>query len=102
MPVAAGWDYSRVTNRYLYAAGNLRTAMTLNPKLKVFFANGDYDLVTTHLAAEHVINHLELDPRLRPNITLVHYPAGHMMYMHAPSLALLKKDLAAFYRAAVP
>ncbi len=102
MPVAAGWDYRRVTNRYLYAAGNLKTAMTLNPKLKVFVANGDYDLVTTHLSAEYVIDHLGLDARLQKNIKLVHYPAGHMMYMHAPSLEALKKDLAAFYRAAVP
>src|SRR6185295_9781219 len=102
LPVAGAWDYSRVTNRYLYAADNLRAALTSNPKLRVFVANGDFDLVTTHLAAEYVIDHLGLDPRLRGNLTLAHYPAGHMMYLHEPSLRKLKRDLESFYRTAAP
>ena len=35
------------------------TALTLNPKLKVFLANGDYDLATIHLAAEYMFDHLD-------------------------------------------
>jgi carboxypeptidase C (cathepsin A) len=39
-----------------------------------------------------------LDPSLEPNIRMTFYPAGHMMYVHAPSLAQLKSDLSAFIR----
>lgn len=34
------------------------------------------------------------------NIELHEYESGHMMYLHQPSLARLKADLAAFYAAA--
>lgn len=100
LPVAANWDYSRVTNRYLYAADNLRSVMTANPDMKVFVGNGHYDLVTTSPAARYIMNHLGIDPRLRGNITLAFYDSGHMMYMHDPSLAKLKEDLTRFYRQA--
>jgi len=101
LPVAQGWDYSRVTNRYLYGADNLRSALSANPEMDVFVANGHYDLVTTSLAARYVIDHLGIDPRLRGNLTLAFYPAGHMMYLHEPSLHRLKEDLARFYKAAL-
>ena len=101
LPVAASWDYNRVTNRYLYAADNLRSVMSANPDMDVFMANGHYDLVTTSLATRYVADHLGIDPRLRESITLAYYPSGHMMYMHEPSLAELKEDLARFYRTAL-
>ena len=94
LPVASNWDYSRVTNRYLYAADNLRSAITANPDLKVFVASGLFDLVTTSLATRYTVDHLGLDPRLRGNVSISYYPAGHMMYMHEPSLRQLKSDLA--------
>ena len=100
MSTAINWDYRGVENRYLFTADNLRVAMTLNSDLKVFVASGTYDLVTTALSARYVLDHLELDPALRKNLTLAEYPGGHMMYMHEPSLARLKKDLAAFYESA--
>lgn len=90
------------TGGYLSTAGNLRTAMTANPRLKVFFASGRYDLVTTLLASRYIISHLGLAPALRDNVTFHEYEAGHMMYMHEPSLTRLKADLAAFYAAASP
>ena len=99
LPVASNWDYSRVTNRYLYAADNLRSAITANPDLEVFVASGLFDLVTTSLATRYTMDHLGLDPRLRGNVSISYYPAGHMMYMHEPSLRQLKSDLARFYQA---
>jgi carboxypeptidase C (cathepsin A) len=98
LPVASNWDYNRVTNRYLYAADNLRSAITANPDLKVFVASGLFDLVTTSLATRYTVDHLGLDPRLRGNVSISYYPAGHMMYMHEPSLRQLKSDLARFYQ----
>lgn len=101
MPAANNWDYRGVENRYLFTADNLRVAMTQNPDLKVFVASGTFDLVTTALSARYVMDHLGIDPALRTNLTFAEYPGGHMMYMHEPSLARLKKDLAAFYEAAM-
>jgi carboxypeptidase C (cathepsin A) len=102
MPAAISWSYSGVENRYLYTADNLRVAMTVNPDLKVFVASGTYDLVTTAVGTRYILDHLNIDPALRKNLTFAEYPGGHMMYMHEPSLVQLKKDLAAFYAAAVP
>ncbi|MBL8046725.1 MAG: peptidase S1, partial [Anaerolineales bacterium] len=70
--------------------------MTSNPALKVLCANGYYDLATPHFATEYTFNHLGLDASLRQNISLKYYEAGHMMYVHLPSLAQLKEDLANF------
>ncbi len=33
---------------------------------------------------------------------MAYYEAGHMMYIHLPSLVQLKADLAAFVRSATP
>jgi carboxypeptidase C (cathepsin A) len=95
------WRFDTAENRFLDVAEPLRQALTHNPHLKVFVANGYYDLATPYFATEHTFHHLGLDPTLAGNITMTYYPAGHMMYVHEPSHAALKADLAAFYRAAV-
>jgi carboxypeptidase C (cathepsin A) len=89
-------------NQYIQVGETLRHAMTLNPFLKVFVANGYYDLATPHFATEYTFNHLGLDPDLQANITMHDYEAGHMMYVHLPSLAQLHADLSAFVQSAVP
>ena len=94
------WKYSE-DNRYLNVSETLRKAMTVNPHLKVLVANGYYDLATPYLATERTFNHLGLDPSLQGNVTMRYYEAGHMMYIHVPSLAAQKADLAAFVRSAV-
>jgi len=91
------WDFDTAKNRYLDVAEPLRQAMTKNPHLRVFVANGYYDLATPHFAAEHTFAHLGLDPSLEGNVRMGYYEAGHMMYVHEPSLARLKADLAGFY-----
>jgi carboxypeptidase C (cathepsin A) len=70
--------------------------------MKVFVANGYYDLATPYLATEYTFNHLGLDPELQGNVSMGYYEAGHMMYVHQPSLAELKADLADFIRSAMP
>jgi carboxypeptidase C (cathepsin A) len=96
-PVARSWNYESVTNRYLNTADNLRAAMTVNPYLKVFFASGYFDLVTTTAGTEYIIRHLNIESELEKNITTGFYDSGHMMYMHYPSLVKLKQDLSKFF-----
>lgn len=90
------WSYAEHENQFVYVAESLRRAMTINPYLKVFVANGYYDLATPFFATEYTFNHLGLDESLRGNISMSYYEAGHMMYIHMPSLEQLKKDLAEF------
>jgi carboxypeptidase C (cathepsin A) len=96
------WDFSREENRYLDVAENLRQAMTHNPYLKVFIANGHYDLATPYLATRYTIDHMGLPANLRTNVTLGYYEAGHMMYVNTPSRVSLKSDLGKFIHAALP
>lgn len=96
------WDFNDARNRYLDIAETLQGAMTHNPYLKVFVANGYYDLATPYLATRYTFDHMELAPNIRTNISMGYYDAGHMMYVNHPSLAALKKDLAAFIHSAVP
>lgn len=96
------WDFSKFQNQYVNVAETLRGAMTQNPFLKVFVGNGYYDLATPFFATEYTFDHLELDPSLQAHITMDYYEAGHMMYLHQPSLAKLKADLARFLTAALP
>jgi carboxypeptidase C (cathepsin A) len=90
------WSYAEHENQFVYVAETLRSAMSSNPSLKVFIANGYYDLATPYFATEYTFNHLGLDPSLRGNISMGYYEAGHMMYIHMPALEQLKKDLADF------
>ena len=96
------WDFNDARNRYLDVAETLQDAMTHNPYLKVFVANGVYDMATPYLATRYTFDHMDLPPNLRTNVSMGYYEAGHMMYVNQPSLAALKKDLAAFIHSALP
>jgi carboxypeptidase C (cathepsin A) len=96
------WSFAQHENRYVEVAETLRKAIAINPHLKVFVANGYYDLATPYFATEYTFNHLSLDLSLQLNISLGFYEAGHMMYIHEPSLAKLKQDLVVFIESAVP
>lgn len=90
------WSYDKFENQFVDVAETLRQAMSINPHLKVLVGSGYYDLATPYLATKYTINHLGLDPSLQSNIEMTYYEAGHMMYVHQPSLAQLKEDLARF------
>ena len=96
------WDFNDARNRYLDVAETLRRTMTHNPYLKVFVANGYYDMATPYLATRYTFDHMGLPPNLQTNVSMGYYEAGHMMYVNQPSLAALKHDLAAFIRSALP
>jgi carboxypeptidase C (cathepsin A) len=96
------WSYSDHENKYVNVAETLRKAITTNPYLKVLIANGYFDLATPYFATEYTFNHLGLNEKLAANCKLTYYEAGHMMYIHQPSINKLKADLAEFIHSAVP
>lgn len=79
-------------NRYLNVAETMRSTMVKNPFLKVWICNGYYDMATPYFATDYVIHHMFLPKELQKNISFTYYEAGHMMYIHKPSLLKLKKD----------
>ncbi len=95
------WSYSVFENQYLNVAETMRKAMTYNPHLKVFVANGYYDLGTPYFATEYTFSHLGLNKSLQKNVSMGYYEAGHMMYIHMPSLKKMKTDLAKFIESAI-
>ncbi len=95
------WSFKEFEGQPIYVGETLRKAMTVNPHLKVFVANGYYDLGTPYFATEYTFNHLGLDASLRENLSMAYYEAGHMMYIHLPSLEAMKRDLAEFIHSAM-
>ena len=96
------WSYAQNENNYVNVAETLRKSMSNNPYLKVHVANGYFDLATPYFATRYTFDHLGLDASLQDNISMSYYPAGHMMYIHMPSLAALKNNLVEFIQSALP
>jgi carboxypeptidase C (cathepsin A) len=67
--------------------------MADNPDLRVFVGSGLYDVATTFFAAEYNVRRSTMD---RSRVVLRNYPAGHMMYVHHPSLRELARDMREF------
>jgi carboxypeptidase C (cathepsin A) len=83
-----------------YVAADLASAMRKNPHLKVFSANGYFDLATPFFATEFDLDHMNLEPELRGNVQFGYYPSGHMIYLNVEALHKLKDDLGAFITSA--
>ncbi|MBG0786570.1 MAG: peptidase S10 [Anaerolineaceae bacterium] len=95
------WKYESYQNHYVNTATDLRRGFQLHPGLKVIVCNGYYDLATPFLATEYTYKHIPLPEMQQANIKMTYYPAGHMMYLHLPSLEKVSKDLHAFIAEAV-
>ncbi|MBS1793787.1 MAG: peptidase S10 [Acidobacteria bacterium] len=93
------WNYGS-DNSYADTSRGLKQAMAKNPYMKIFFANGYYDMATPFAATEYTVSALSLDPQLMKNITFTYYEAGHMMYIEKTSLQKLKEDAVNFMRSA--
>ncbi|WP_019584952.1 S10 family peptidase [Deinococcus apachensis] len=90
------WSYKEFENRHVRVSDTLRKAIHQNPHLKVYVASGYFDFATPYHATRHTLDHLGLDPSLRGNVREAFYEAGHMMYVHLPSLERQHGDLVAF------
>lgn len=94
---AGGWDFSHNGGKPLETAPDLAEAMTFNPNLRVFSANGYYDSVTPFLATVYTLHHLNLMPQLQDHISYGFYPSGHMIYLNPDALAAFRSDLERWY-----
>ena len=95
-PYYVDWGWKDYANKYVAVSETLRKSMTMNPHMRVLVASGYFDLATPHFGADYSLDHLGLAPELRKNITVSYYEAGHMMYVHKPSLEKLATELRRF------
>lgn len=82
------WNYGNVQNQYLNTAELLHQAMSRHTSLRVWIANGYYDLATPYFATDETV---------RGNLTQTFDEGGHMMDRVPSELAKLKVDAAKFY-----
>lgn len=97
--VWGGWEYYRELSNggepaRVNTAPHLALAMSKNPALKVWVANGYYDYSTPFFDAEFTLNRHGID---MSRVIMDYYEAGHMMYVHKPSLEKMAADMRAFY-----
>jgi carboxypeptidase C (cathepsin A) len=96
---ASGGGYGR-QQAMPYVAGDLGDTIRKNPHLKVFAANGIYDLATPFTSTEWELAHMGTEPKMRGNVTWGYYPSGHMVYLNVEAMKAFRKDLSVFYDSA--
>ncbi|MBY9066749.1 peptidase S10 [Hyphomonas sp. WL0036] len=89
VPEGQYWEPS-----YLNVGRKLSTAMRRNGDLKVWVANGLFDMITPFFDAEVTFARYGIP---QDRVAMTYYQAGHMMYLNEPSLAQITSDLRAFY-----
>jgi len=81
---------------------DLSRALIMNPGLHLHIQQGYYDLATPFAATNYYLRHLDIPDAARERIRLDLYEAGHMMYLHQPSMTQYRDDLVEFIRNAIP
>src|SRR5207237_9256218 len=82
------WDQTGNTE----VAEVLRAAMTQQTYLKLLVVCGYYDVATPFNGIEHTVDHMNLEPPVRKNVSFAYYEAGHMMYIDDKERHKLHKD----------
>ena len=93
------WDFKHRGNPTTNVSPDLAEAMTYNPHLQIFSANGYYDFATPFFETLYSLDHLSIEPSLQKNITYGFYQSGHMIYLRPAALAQLHDDLERWYAA---
>ncbi len=96
------WEWGNSIEGFPSTAGGLRAAIIKNPYMKVLVMEGYYDLATPFAAANWTMDHLDLTPQFRQNISYATYNAGHMVYIDRAEHNKMKKDLVDFMEKCLP
>lgn len=95
------WDWGQRGPGGASTAESLRGALAKNPYLKVYVAEGYYDMATPWASVEYTFSHMNLDPTMNGSIVTGQYAAGHMIYLDSAEREKLNKDVGAFIDSAV-
>lgn len=95
-PGVGGW--SGPDGGALDMTGYLLQSLVNNPYTKVMLAMGYYDQVCTMASNDEVLDRMQLEVRLQPNIIRARYPSGHMLYIDDAVRRQLHHDVASFIR----
>ena len=95
------WDWGNAREGFPNVTGSLRTAFAQNPYMKLFVANGYFDLATPYFATEYTFAHMGLQPDEKKRISAGYYEAGHMMYVRQSDMQKLHSDVANFIGSAL-
>jgi carboxypeptidase C (cathepsin A) len=104
MEVNQGWqiDMERhALESQIGATDDLRYGMSLNPDLRVRITHGFYDLMTPYYSSNRIASLMRLPASLKSNLSLKHYPGGHMFYAWEESRQAFTADIREFYRDAL-
>ncbi|MDE3100517.1 MAG: peptidase S10 [Verrucomicrobiota bacterium] len=89
------WNYG-AHNDYPKSAPQLASIMNQNPYMRVLILGGRCDLVCPIYTVHYAIDHMQLDPAYRTNITYAQFDAGHMMYVNLPDLKKMHRVIENF------
>ena len=81
------------------AVDDLRYGMSLNPDMKVCISHGWFDLVTPYFSTDRLAALMKLTPDQKEQLTVKHYPGGHMYYTWSESRRAFYEDIKGFYSA---
>lgn len=98
--ITSPWNWN-TNNAYADTSITLKDAMGKNPYMKVWLAQGYYDMATPFYAAEYTVSAMNLDPTLRRNVSFDYYESGHMMYIEVRSLRKMHSDVTKFIASAL-
>ena len=95
------WRYPQ-NNGYANVVPSLERAFAKNPEMKLYVAEGYYDMATPYFAVEYTLAHMSVDPRIRSGIMTERFEAGHMVYIDAASMTKMREGLRKFIDGALP